>query len=56
MIEELEPYLVKFDKTCQIIPKIYLLNYEIEEDKWKPVIVITHDKCIFLSNDNSCFG
>lgn len=50
-MEELEPYLVEFDKTGQIIPKIYLLNFEIGGDKHQPVIVIIHDKCTFSFND-----
>ena len=50
-MEKLEPYLVEFDKTGQIIPKIYPLDCEVGGDKRQPVIIITHDECTFLSND-----
>ena len=42
---------MEFDKTGQIILKIYSLNYEIRGDKHQPVIVIIHDKCTFSFND-----
>lgn len=34
MMEELEQYLIESDKISQIIPKIYVLDYEIGEDNW----------------------
>lgn len=33
VIEELEPYLVEFDKTGQMIPKIYPSDYEVRANK-----------------------
>lgn len=55
VMKELEPYLVEFDKTGQMIPKIYSSDCEFGGDKQRPVIIITHDECIFLSNDSPCF-
>lgn len=56
MIEKLEPYLVEFDKTSQIIQKIYLLDCGVRKKEQQPVIVITYNKYIFLLNDSFCFG
>lgn len=56
VMEELEPYLVEFDKTGQMIPKIYPSDCEVGGDKRRPVIVITHDECTFSSNDGPRFG
>ena len=33
VMKELEPYLMEFDKTGEMIPKIYLSDYEVREDK-----------------------
>ena len=56
VMEKLEPYLMELDKTGEMIPKIYSLDCKVEGDKRQPVIVITHDECIFSSNDSPCFG
>lgn len=56
VMKELEPYLVEFDKTGQMIPKVYPSDCKVRGDKRRPVIVITHDECTFLSNDGPCFG
>lgn len=34
VMEELELYLIKFDKTSYMILKIYFSNYEVEGDKY----------------------
>lgn len=56
VINELEPCLVEFDKTGQMIPKVYHLDYEVGGDKRRPVIFITHHECTFSSNDGPRFG
>lgn len=55
MTNKLELYLIKFDKTNEIILKIYSLDCKVRRDKYQHIIVITHDKYIFLSNDYSRF-
>lgn len=50
-MEQLKPYLVEFDENDKIKDKTYLPDCIIcGEDRW-PVIVITHNKCIFSVND-----
>ena len=56
VIEKLEPYLMEFDKTGQMIPKIYSSDCKIGEDKHQSVIVIIHDECTFSINDGPQFG
>lgn len=54
-IKELEPYLVEFDKTGQMILKVYPSDCEVRGDKRQPIIVIIYDKCTFSFNDGPCF-
>lgn len=56
VMEELELYFVKFDKTSQMILKIYLSDCEVGRDKRRLVIVMTNHEYTFLSNDGPCFG
>lgn len=49
-MKELESYLIKFDGTNQIVPKLYSSDYKVGRNKCQPVIVITNDKYPFLSN------
>lgn len=55
-MEKLEPYFVEFDKTGQMIPKIYPSDCEIGRDKRQLVIIIIHNQCTFLSNNGLQFG
>lgn len=47
---------MKFNKTDQIILKVYLFDCKVLRDKQRFVIVITHDEYLFSSNDGPCFG
>lgn len=51
-IEELKLYIAKFDKNGIMKPKDYLSNSIIGGEKQWPIIIITHDKCIFSINDD----
>lgn len=50
-MEELKPYIVEFDENSAMKPKIYLLDYAVKGNHWQPIIVITHDECIFSTNN-----
>lgn len=50
-IEELKPYIVKFDENGAIKPKIYSEDCTIGGNNWRLVIVITHNKCTFSVNN-----
>ena len=50
-MKDLEPYLLEFDKDRSMKRKKYLDNCAIGGNKHWPVIVITHNKCIFFIND-----
>lgn len=52
MIEELKPYIVKFNKNVTIKPKIYPLDCTIKNKNQWLIIIITYDKCIFFAIDN----
>lgn len=53
-IKELKLYLVKFDENDKIKDKIYSSDYGIGDKNCQPVIVITHNECIFSTNDGIC--
>lgn len=46
--------MLEFDKFGIIKPKIYLLDYEVEEDNWRLIIMIEHKRYTFLANDGVC--
>lgn len=50
-IEELKPYIVEFDKDSTIKPKVCPLDCVVGGNNWRPIIVITHNECIFFAND-----
>lgn len=53
-MEELKPYLVKFNKNGTIRSKTYLPNYTIKgKDCW-PLIIIIQNKYIFLAKNGTC--
>ncbi len=51
IIEDLKPYMVKFEENGVMKLKIYLFDCAIEGDDRRPIIVITYDECIFSAND-----
>lgn len=50
-IEELKSYIVEFNKSDVIEPKIYLIDYIIEDNNWQPIIIITYNKYTFSANN-----
>lgn len=56
VMEEMEPYLVRFDQEGKMISKIYPSDCEMGGNERRPVIVITHDECTFSLNDGHRFG
>lgn len=50
-MKDLEPYLLEFDKDRSMKKKKYLNNCTIEGNKHWPVIIITHNECIFFINN-----
>lgn len=50
-IEELKSYMVEFFEDGAMKPKVYPSNYVIEGENCQPIILITHDKCIFSANN-----
>jgi hypothetical protein len=54
-LEELEPYLVQFDENGKILDKLWPKDCQVGGDDRRPIIVITHDECIFSSNDGPRF-
>ena len=51
-MEELKPYMVKFDKDGVMKAKNYPNNCIVRDEKQRPIIIITHDECIFSTNNN----
>ncbi len=50
-IEKLKLYMVECNKNSAIKAKDYLANCVVRREKSRPIIVITHDECIFYAND-----
>ena len=50
-MEKLKPYILEFKENGVMKLKIYLSNCAIKGNDWWPIIVITHDECIFSAND-----
>lgn len=50
-IEELKPYIVEFDKDGAIKAKEYSVDCVMRGCECQPIVIITHDKCIFFSNN-----
>ena len=50
-MKELEPYLVEFDSSGQILEKTYPDDCQVSGSQQRPTILITHDESIFSAND-----
>lgn len=50
-IKNLKPYIIEFNKDGTIKPKIYPWNCTVEGNNWQPIIMITHNECIFFANN-----
>ena len=50
-MDDLKPYVVEFEKDGTIKSKVYPQNCMVGGDDRRPIIIITHDKCTFSSND-----
>jgi hypothetical protein len=50
-MKELEPYLVEFDSSGQILEKAYPDDCQVDGSQRRPTILITHDESIFSAND-----
>ena len=50
-MKELQPFIVEFDSDGNMKPKEYPPDCVVRGTKRRPVIVITHDKCVFSANN-----
>ena len=50
-MKELEPYLVEFDSSGQILEKTYPDDCQVGSSQQRPTILITHNESIFSAND-----
>ena len=50
-MKELKPYIVEFNKSGTIKPKVYLVDYIERGNNRQSDIVITHDEYIFSANN-----
>lgn len=55
-MKNLTPYLVEFDENGNILPKTYPADCGVGGDQRRPVILITHDECVFSANDGPRSG
>ena len=51
-MEELKPYIVKFNKYGTIKAKDYSSHCVVGGEEQRPIIIITHDECTFSANNN----
>ena len=52
MIKEMELYLVEFRENDTIKDKNYSLDCAVGGENRRSIIVITHDECTFLANND----
>lgn len=52
VMKNLKLYMIEFQEDETIKPKEYLHGSKVEGPNWHSVIIITHDECIFFTNDN----
>lgn len=50
-IEKLKSYMIEFYDNSTIKLKVYASDCVVEGENCQPIIVITHDKCIFSINN-----
>lgn len=50
-IKELKLYIIEFNENSVMKAKDYLVNYTIEMEKRRAIIVITYNKYTFFAND-----
>lgn len=50
-IEKLKPYRVEFNKESAMKAKIYLIICVVRDNERQPIIIITHNKYTFSTND-----
>lgn len=50
-MEELKPFLVEFSEDGTMKSKIYAFDCVVWVEDSRPIILITHDECIFLANN-----
>lgn len=50
-MKDLELYSVEFEADGTMKPKTYPFDCTVGGNKRRPIIVITHDECIFSAND-----
>ena len=55
-MSDLEPYLVEFDSERNMKEKVYPDDCQVRIENCQPVIVVTHDECIFSANDGKTHG
>ena len=53
-MEELKPYLVKFNENGTMKDKMYPPDCAVGGGDCQPVIIITYNECTFLTNDGIC--
>lgn len=53
-MKELEPYLVEFEEDGTMKAKNYLSDCKVGGNERRPIIIITHDECMFSLNDGIC--
>lgn len=50
-MEELKPYMVKFEENITMKNKIHLSDCAVYGNDCRPIIVITYNECTFSAND-----
>lgn len=50
-MKDLKPYLVEFHKNSAMKPKVYSLDYAVENNKRRPIIRIINGDCTFSAKD-----
>lgn len=51
-MEELQLYMIEFDKNSTMKLKAYPLDYAVDGENKQLIIIITYDECTFSANDD----
>ncbi len=51
LMDKLELFTIKFEEYDIMKPKKYLSGYSVIDEKYQPIIMITHGQCIFVTSN-----
>ena len=50
-MDDLKPYIVKFEENSKMKPKVYPFNCAIGDNDWQSIIIFIYDEYTFFANN-----